>query len=716
MAPFSDSLTDSYSSRSRDSLTVYVDEVLIYIYGGVCSAKMTDLQKCVICPKRAKTLKFIIPNQKGEKKAFCSPNCMLSYKRANKKGVCVHCDNPMGEESGGSNICKQCRNKSSDRSHVNGTQEKAKVADGVKFECAAFVWDTYLHEAHSKPAPPRFFKQSIKPLKNEFRAKMKLEARDPRNLSSTCIATVIGTTGPRLRLRLDGGDDRNDFWRLVNSSDIQPVGTCEKSGNMLQPPLGFQRNSSNFHTFLSKTLKDADIAPASAFYPEPSGPDRNLFETGLKLEAVDKKNPHLICVASVGKVENDLIYVTFDGWKDNYGYYCRFDSRDIFPVGWCERNSHPLQPPYDRWEPWNKSKRILTSPALIPVSPASASISMLNTSSDTTNNNNNDNNDTLPLSPSPVSSLRKRRKSPSSAMSNKHSSNEDDSEVKVDVVVSQECGVGSYLNTEKARKVFPPAIGPVSIMDAFASIMQCLVDAAIDQKSVFTFVRQGSSLSTVTAKFGGRVHRMNLPQVETESQFWEQVNLITGELGMCPNFFRPQASSVCTLCKVHPSLVDPSPTPAPAPSPKTPVEPTPKSSRTNHHPQRRSKRKQEENSTPDIAEEVKVTRLDRISHPVTTKILVKAETKTSSAPRGAGAEVEERLPKDPSEWSVGNVMQHIQRVDPSLGQYKDLFAQHEIDGRAFLLLTCDTMMKYMNLKLGPAIKIANIVEQLNRRH
>ena len=67
---------------------------------------------------------------------------------------------------------------------------------------------------------------------------MKVEARDPRNLSSTCIATVIGTTGPRLRLRLDGGDDRNDFWRLVNSSDIQPVGTCEKSGNMLQPPLG----------------------------------------------------------------------------------------------------------------------------------------------------------------------------------------------------------------------------------------------------------------------------------------------------------------------------------------------------------------------------------------------------------------------------------------------------------------------------------------------
>lgn len=67
---------------------------------------------------------------------------------------------------------------------------------------------------------------------------MKLEARDPRNVTSVCIATVIGISGARLRLRLDGSDNKNDFWRLVDSSDIQPIGTCEKKGGMLQPPLG----------------------------------------------------------------------------------------------------------------------------------------------------------------------------------------------------------------------------------------------------------------------------------------------------------------------------------------------------------------------------------------------------------------------------------------------------------------------------------------------
>lgn len=67
---------------------------------------------------------------------------------------------------------------------------------------------------------------------------MKLEAQDPRNTTSTCIATVVGLTGARLRLRLDGSDNKNDFWRLVDSAEIQPIGNCEKNGGMLQPPLG----------------------------------------------------------------------------------------------------------------------------------------------------------------------------------------------------------------------------------------------------------------------------------------------------------------------------------------------------------------------------------------------------------------------------------------------------------------------------------------------
>lgn len=44
-------------------------------------------------------------------------------------------------------------------------------------------------------------------------------------------------------------------------------------------------------------------------------------------------------------MNNDSIHVCFDGWKGAFDYWCRFDSRDIFPVGWCAMSGHPLQPP-----------------------------------------------------------------------------------------------------------------------------------------------------------------------------------------------------------------------------------------------------------------------------------------------------------------------------------------------------------------------------------
>lgn len=51
------------------------------------------------------------------------------------------------------------------------------------------------------------------------------------------------------------------------------------------------------------------------------------------------------CVFWIGKVEEDDIFISFDGWKGAFDYSCKYFSRDIFPVGWCEKSGHPLQPP-----------------------------------------------------------------------------------------------------------------------------------------------------------------------------------------------------------------------------------------------------------------------------------------------------------------------------------------------------------------------------------
>lgn len=110
---------------------------------------------------------------------------------------------------------------------------------------------------------------------------MKLEALDPRCITSTCIGTVISVLGSRIRIRLDGSDNQNDFWRLVDSNEIHEIGHCERIGGMLQPPLGYNKNVNGWQAFLVKQLKNAVFAPADFFQPEPRTPKRNMFKVSL---------------------------------------------------------------------------------------------------------------------------------------------------------------------------------------------------------------------------------------------------------------------------------------------------------------------------------------------------------------------------------------------------------------------------------------------------
>ena len=67
------------------------------------------------------------------------------------------------------------------------------------------------------------------------------------------------------------------------------------------------------------------------------------------------------------------------------------------------------------------------------------------------------------------------------------------------------------------------------------------------------------------------------------------------------------------------------------------------------------------------------------------------------------------LPKNPADWTVDQVVRHLSFLDPTLGPHVEMFRTHEIDGKALLLLKEEMMMKYMDMKLGPALKISNIV-------
>lgn len=55
----------------------------------------------------------------------------------------------------------------------------------------------------------------------------------------------------------------------------------------------------------------------------------------MKFEVIDKKNFYLICFVIVGDVKGDEVYIIFDGWSGVFDYWCKYDCRDIFLIGWC---------------------------------------------------------------------------------------------------------------------------------------------------------------------------------------------------------------------------------------------------------------------------------------------------------------------------------------------------------------------------------------------
>ncbi|VVC24666.1 Hypothetical protein CINCED_3A010260 [Cinara cedri] len=514
---------------------------------------------------------------------------------------------------------------------------------------SVFDWDSYLKETSSTAAPAYCFKQHEESPENEFKPGMKLEAVDPRNITSICIATVVGVVGPRIRLRLDGGDNKNDFWRLVDSSELKPVGYTEKKGGMLQPPLGFRMNGSLFPMFLVKTLNGAYYSPDTAFKSEPDTPTDNLFKVGQKLEAVDKKNPHLICVATIGDVDKNNIFVTFDGWRGAFDYWCSYDSRDIFPVGWCLKSSHPLQPP------GNSHHKAVTGSRYSGGRPNGAQ----------TSNVKQNLNDSMNLSPDSASDL------------------ETGIQESCSVFINHECKCGPFMDSSKLFEL-PKQLGPGLVQKVLKDTIQHLVNTAHDIQSVTTLMKkQGDSTCTITATYEGKSRVFKLPKIEKADEFWEYIKTLLEDLSCCKNLLSP-ALNVCSECKLEKN----------------------KNINVNEvitNDKKNIKRHgSPESSTPD--EVTLITKMPRTNEPE-----MEAASSTTST------EGQSRLPVDPAEWSVEDVIQHINCVDIQLNTFADLFRKHEIDGKALLLLNSDTMMKYMGLRLGPALKLQNLINRIRPR-
>ena len=59
----------------------------------------------------------------------------------------------------------------------------------------------------------------------------------------------------------------------------------------------------------------------------------NGWKIGLKLEAVDRSNNTLVCVATVTNVMDGRVLIHFDGWELDYDYWVTPQSPYIHPKG-----------------------------------------------------------------------------------------------------------------------------------------------------------------------------------------------------------------------------------------------------------------------------------------------------------------------------------------------------------------------------------------------
>ncbi|XP_078143245.1 polycomb protein SCMH1 isoform X1 [Centroberyx gerrardi] len=699
-----------------------------------------------------------------------------------------------------------------------------------QYQGGHFSWEKYLKETGATAAPASCFRQSATPPVNEFKAGMKLEAQDPRNTTSTCIATVVGLTGSRLRLRLDGSDNKNDFWRLVDSSEIQPIGNCEKNGGMLQPPLGFRLNASSWPMFLLKTLNGAEMAPSRIFHKqEPPAPEQNSFQVGMKLEAVDRKNPHFICPATVGALRGVEVLVTFDGWRGAFDYYCRYDSRDIFPVGWCALTGDNLQPPGtkvvlpkslgaltdgsvenpamhptptvgrppgQRGRKPGRRKTKLTGPwsqkgsavgpqstqpgkGLEPIKipkkrgpkPGSKQLgwakrtgwlegAMAGPGRPVTGPGRpkgrlpanwaqrmalqQAQNQAEPIKipkkrgPKP-GSKRKPRVVPNPVPTSPTSSTPepDTSTVPLDnatipnsalqaptvcVYLNKYGKVGPHLDQRRIQKL-PDHFGPGRASSVLQQCVQACVDCAHNQSTVFSCLKSGHGGEVISAYFDQQQHTLTLPTVSSVTYVLRFLEKLCHNLHCDPLFGSQPVARGGLHYDGHTYTTErrgfgDGLTTGPGRGTKRFLQdsynsPLPhKLAKTHRH--STDGESFMENGVGG-SEHLKKSPLSPNSTGQTpglrspSKLLHHNSTGSGSfreSPRPSG--------QDPNLWTVEDVMQYIRDIDPVLAPHADLFRKHEIDGKALLLLRSDMMMKYMGLKLGPALKLTFHIDKLKR--
>ncbi|XP_023179836.2 polycomb protein Sfmbt isoform X2 [Drosophila hydei] len=215
-------------------------------------------------------------------------------------------------------------------------------------------WKDFLVERLSgaRTLPSNFYNKINDSLQSRFRLGLNLECVDKDRISQVRLATVTKIVGKRLFLRYFDSDD--GFWCHEDSPIIHPVGWATTVGHNLAAPQDYlERMLAGREAMIEVHEDDATIELFKMNFTFDEyflDGKTNGFIEGMKLEAVDPLNLSSICPATVMAVlKFGYMMIRIDSYQPDASgsdWFCYHEkSPCIFPAGFCDSNNITVTPP-----------------------------------------------------------------------------------------------------------------------------------------------------------------------------------------------------------------------------------------------------------------------------------------------------------------------------------------------------------------------------------
>ncbi|XP_051952121.1 sex comb on midleg-like protein 4 isoform X1 [Xyrauchen texanus] len=286
------------------------------------------------------------------------------------------------------------------------------------------------------------------------------------------------------------------------------------------------------------------------------------------------------------------------------------------------------------------------------------------------------------------------------------------------IYVNKLVNTGPNLDRQKVLQL-PDHLGPARPSVVLQQAVQGCIDSAFQQKAVFTLLTDGYGGEKISATFDGKQHLLSLPVVNSVGYVLRFLKKLCRSL-LCENLFSDQP-------------ITPSSSPSSSFHTEKHSEGHPKSTNSMvddyHGDSMDAKRYSVDPSDSAFGAMSSPYTATKPSYgfrsiPTYSGGVCRQAASPSTYQEGnrsayssslEGGDSKPPPSKDPSRWSVDEVVWFIKDADPqALGPHVDLFRKHEIDGDALLLLKSDMIMKYLGLKLGPALKLCYHIDKLKQ--